>query len=326
MTYANRRRFVSSGLFALLSCAGLSACKSSVDACRTYADLLCESAGPSSSQCRAIKTATDLMPPAACAAGLKDVEYTTTKLAAAQKPCNDLAQKACAAVGPNTESCKSVTLEFKTYPPERCESLMEHRLPAVIAQLQQEEQLNRPLSLELRAAISQSGEGVSFGSANAKVQVVEFADFQCPYCAEAAPMMHQIADKYGDRVLFRFRQFPMSMHPNARLAAEAVLAANAQGKFWELHDRLFANQNQLDRKGLEEQARQAGLNLTAFKRSLEHHDFANIIDADIKLGQQVVLQGTPAIFVNGARLNSKNFQAAAAKIDAALNEQEISCL
>ena len=284
--------------------------------CGTYATQLCEKAGPESPTCQAIKTATDLMPPAACAAGLKDVEYTTKKLASAGKACDELVSKLCGAVGPDTQSCQLVTTETKKFPPEKCKMMLEH-LPEVTAELQKMEQSNRPLSAEMQTAITQGG--ASFGPANAKVQIVEFSDFQCPYCSHAATVVHQIKEKYGDRVRFTFRQFPLPMHPNAHIAAEAALAANGQGKFWEFHDRLFKNQNQLDRAGLEDQAKQSGLNLAAFKKSLDDHKFAAAVDADMKLGAEVQVQGTPSMFVNGTRVaNPTSFEAVTEMIEAAL--------
>jgi protein-disulfide isomerase len=285
--------------------------------CGTYASRLCEKAGAESPTCQAIKTATDLMPPEACAAGLKNVEYTTKKLAAAHKSCDELVQKLCAAVGPDSQSCQLVTTETQKFPPEKCKMMLEH-LPEVTAELQKMEQANQPLSAELQTAIAQGG-GVSFGPSNAKVQIVEFSDFQCPYCSRAAIVVHQIKEKYGDRVRFTFRQFPLPMHPNAHGAAEAALAGNTQGKFWEYHDRLFKNQSQLDRAGLEEHAKQAGLNMATFKKSLDDHKFAAAVDSDVKLGEQVQVQGTPSMFINGARVqNPGSFEAVAEMIEAAL--------
>jgi len=258
------------------------------------------------------------MPPEACAAGLKNVEYTTKKLSEANKSCDELVQKLCMAVGPESQSCLLVTTETKKFPPEKCKMMLEH-LPEVTAELQKMEQANQPLSAEVQAAIAQSSGGVSFGPANAKVQIVEFSDFQCPYCSRAATVVHQIKEKYGDKVRFTFRQFPLPMHPNAKVASEAALAANSQGKFWEFHDKLFQNQNKLDRAGLEEQAKQAGLNMAAFKKSLDDHKFEGAVDADVKLGEQAQVSGTPSMFINGARVaNPTSFEAVAQMIESAL--------
>jgi protein-disulfide isomerase len=180
------------------------------------------------------------------------------------------------------------------------------------------EDANKPLSAEQQVAIAATSPS-SFGPANAKVQVVEFSDFQCPFCSQAAGVVQQIRAKYGDKVRFTFRQFPLPMHPNAREAAEAALAAGTQGKFWEFHDRLFKDQSHLDRAALEGHAKETGLNVAAFKKSLDEHKFGPVIDADLKLGQTVQVNGTPSMFVNGTRVaNPTNFEAVSALIEAAL--------
>jgi len=124
----------------LLTSLGLAACNkpptSSTESCGTYAKLLCEKADPESSQCEAIRVATDLMPPAACAAGLRDVEYTTKKLESIQAYCNDVAQKICTAVGPDSDGCKYVMKSYKRLRLEQCKGIEEH-LPEVIAKVQE---------------------------------------------------------------------------------------------------------------------------------------------------------------------------------------------
>jgi protein-disulfide isomerase len=285
--------------------------------CVAYAERLCETAGTDSPTCQSVKTATDLMPPEACAAGMKNVEFSVKKLAVAGQACDELVQKLCEAVGPETQSCKLVSSETKKFGPEKCKMMMQH-LPEVTAELKSMEDANKPLTAELQAAIATTSPS-SFGPANAKVQVVEFSDFQCPYCSQAAGVVHQIRQKYGDKVRFTFRQFPLPMHPNAREAAEAALAAGTQGKFWEFHDLLFKNQQQLDSAGLAQHAKQAGLNVAAFKKSLDDHQFAAGVDADVKLGEQVQVSGTPTMFINGTRVaDPTNFDAIAQVIEAAL--------
>jgi protein-disulfide isomerase len=334
-----RRRVLGLGLpaLALVSSLGLANCKKAATGssagpaasgsagtatasgpCGTYASRLCEKAGPDTPTCQAIKTTTDLMPPDACTAGLKDVEYTAKKLASAHKVCDELVQKLCAAIGPETQSCQLVTTETKKFPPERCKAMLEHQ-DEVVTELRNMEKQNQPLSPELQTAIVETPGAAAFGPANAKVTVVEFSDFQCPYCSRAANVVHQIKEKYGDKVHFVFRQFPLPMHQNAHVAAEAALAANGQGKFWEYHDRLFKNQQQLDRAGLEEQAKQAGLNMATFKKSLDEHKFAPTVDADMKLGESVQVQGTPSMFINGARVqNPTSFESVSEMIETAL--------
>jgi protein-disulfide isomerase len=211
-----------------------------------------------------------------------------------------------------------VTTQTKQFPPERCEQMLT-KLPQIVEELKRQEAANQPLSAESQTLIA-NGNAPSFGSASARVTIVEFSDFQCPYCSRAASVAKQIKDKYGDKVRFVFRQFPLSFHENAKLAAEAALAANAQGKFWEFHDVLFANQQKLDAASLDEHAKKAGLNLAAFKASLDKHEFAATVDADTKLGEQVAVNGTPTMFLNGARVaNPTDFASISTQIDQALN-------
>jgi protein-disulfide isomerase len=178
--------------------------------------------------------------------------------------------------------------------------------------------MNKPLSKELQATIAKD-DAPSFGPDNAKVTIVEFSDFQCPYCSRAADVASKVREKYGDRVRFVFRQYPLPFHPNARGAAEAALAAHAQGKFWEFHDRLFENQQALDREALEKHAKDSGLNVGKFRQALEDKAFAKTVDSDMKLGEKVTVQGTPTMFLNGARVaDPTNFDAVSKMIDEAL--------
>lgn len=284
--------------------------------CAQYADKVCAKAGAESPTCSNFKEVTGMMSPAACTAGLKDIQVTLTKLAAARGDCEKLVKTLCAAVGPTTKTCNMVTTQTQSFPPARCKQMMEH-IPQITEDLKKMEAANQPLSPDLQAAIATGG--AAFGPENSKVKLVEFSDFECPYCSRAATVVHQIKEKYGDKVRFVFRQFPLPMHSNARGAAEAALAANAQGKFWEFHDELFKNQQALGRPQLEEHAKKSGLNMAEFKKSLDEKKFGAEVDADMKLGEKVSVQGTPTLFLNGARVeNPTDFTAIAALIDAAL--------
>jgi len=103
-------------------------------------------------------------------------------------------------------------------------------------------------------------------------------------------------------VKFVFKQNPLPMHQNARIAAEAAMAAHAQGKFWQMHDKMFANQRALSREDLERYAQEIGLDMTRFKRSLDSHEFQREIDADVALAAQLGARGTPSFFINGRPL------------------------
>jgi protein-disulfide isomerase len=286
-------------------------------ACSAYASQLCDATGKESPTCAAVTTTADLLPASACSAALKEVKYSLAKLGEKRKACDELVTKLCAAIGKETESCEMVTTQTKQFPPERCEQMLP-KLSEIVAELKKREEANKPLNAESQALIA-AANAPAFGSPNAKVTIVEFSDFECPYCSRAADVTKQIKEKYGDKVRFVFRQFPLSFHKNAQLAAEAALAANAQGKFWQFHDLLFANQQKLDAASLDEHAKKAGLNMAAFKASLDKHEFAATVDADTKLGEQVSVQGTPTMFINGARVaNPTDFEALSAQIDQAL--------
>ncbi|HEY6475361.1 MAG TPA: thioredoxin domain-containing protein, partial [Polyangia bacterium] len=145
-------------------------------------------------------------------------------------------------------------------------------------------------------------DGPSRGPAAAKVTIVEFSDFQCPFCARVNPTLDQIRATYPDDVRIVFRENPLPFHPHAAEAAEAAVAAGWQGKFWQMHDKLFANQRDLDRQGLEARAAELGLDLPTFRRALDTHAAKAQVDADLALGQKVGLRGTPTFFIDGRTL------------------------
>jgi protein-disulfide isomerase len=287
-------------------------------ACTDYATKLCEEMGAESPTCTSTKQTLELLPPAACSAGLADLAFTKGKLSEARSKCHELSSKLCKDLGDGTETCSMVKTQTKSFPPERC-SMMLEKYAEVLADLQRMEAKNKPLPPEQLASIAGGEDVPSFGPADAKVTIVEFSDFQCPYCSRAASVASQIKSKYADKVRFVFRQFPLSFHQNAHIAAQASLAANAQGKFWELHDKMFENQQKLDRESLEASAKEIGLNLAEFKKALDDKAYESIVDAELKLGESVAVDGTPTMFLNGKRIaNPTDFDAISKEIDTAL--------
>jgi protein-disulfide isomerase len=140
------------------------------------------------------------------------------------------------------------------------------------------------------------------GSASAPVTMIAFSDFQCPFCSRAVPVMKQIEDQYKGKVRIAFKQLPLPFHDKAHLAAEAALAANEQGKFWQMHNKLFANQQALDRPSLEKYAEELGLNMGKFKAALDSGKFKDRVDRESKEGAAVGATGTPTFFINGKKL------------------------
>jgi protein-disulfide isomerase len=137
------------------------------------------------------------------------------------------------------------------------------------------------------------------GPKSAKVTVVAFSDFQCPFCSRVLPTMKQIEDTYKNNVRIAFKNQPLPFHENAKPAAAASLAAHEQGKFWEYHDKLFANQQALDRLSLEKYAADIGLNVARFRASVDSGKFNKQIEDDSKLGTSIGATGTPTFFING---------------------------
>jgi protein-disulfide isomerase len=161
----------------------------------------------------------------------------------------------------------------------------------------------RVLLEPLRAAVAEAGSPAK-GPAGAPVTMVEFSDFQCPYCSRVLPSIRQAQQVYGDQVRLVFRQYPLvSIHPNAQKAAEASLCAFDQGKFWELHDAMFANQQELGVDQLKAKAAALGLDAAKFNACLDSGEKAAKIASDTADGSAIGVNGTPALFINGRFLN-----------------------
>jgi protein-disulfide isomerase len=140
----------------------------------------------------------------------------------------------------------------------------------------------------------------SKGPANAPITIVEFSDFECPFCAGLTPTLHAIETKYKDKVRIVYRQFPLtSIHPNAQKAAEASLCANDQNRFWQMHDVMFLDQRNLTVPGLKQKAALISLDTEAFNACLDSHKYAERVSEDVAEGSRIGVTGTPAFLVNG---------------------------
>ncbi|MBM4320643.1 MAG: hypothetical protein FJ125_11965, partial [Deltaproteobacteria bacterium] len=153
------------------------------------------------------------------------------------------------------------------------------------------------------------GSSAVLGSAEALVTVVVFSEFQCPFCSRIKPTLKQLRDTYKDKLRIAFKHNPLPFHKDAFPASEAALAADAQGKFWEMHDLLFENQKALSREDLDRYAQQLGLDMKRFASDLDQHTFKAAIEEDQRLARQLGAQGTPNSFVNGRKLvGAKGFE------------------
>ena len=150
-----------------------------------------------------------------------------------------------------------------------------------------------------RAALTVEADDPVVGKATAPVTIVEFSDFQCPYCKGADAIIRQLRTDYGDRLRVAFKQLPLGMHPQARGAAEAALCASDQGKYWELREWMFANPGLLKPENFIAQAAALGLNPEPFTKCVQGHAKAASVDHDLAVAEELGATGTPTFLVNG---------------------------
>jgi protein-disulfide isomerase len=155
----------------------------------------------------------------------------------------------------------------------------------------------------------------SKGPAAAPVTLTVFSDFQCPYCSRLVPFVDEVLAKNPDKVRVVFKQFPLRMHNMALPAALASLAAREQGKFWPMHDKLFANSSQLSEEKIVALAKEAGLDLARFDKDRAAQKLRDEVVRDQGLGQQAGVQGTPTVFINGKQLRDRSLPGVQAIID-----------
>jgi protein-disulfide isomerase len=191
--------------------------------------------------------------------------------------------------------------------------LDKQRMAAREAQLKaQEEMAKRVVDIDVAGAPVK-------GDPKAPVTIVEFADYQCPYCASSQPLVKQVLDAFPGKVKLVYKHLPLvSIHPNARPAALAAAEAMQQGKFWEMHELLFQNYNKLDRATLSGLAKQAGLNVDDFEKSMQSEEHKALVEKDMADSQRAGVTGTPTFFINGKRLMQRDFDTFKRMIEEAL--------
>lgn len=158
------------------------------------------------------------------------------------------------------------------------------------------------------------------GDADAPVTITLFDDFQCPYCAKLVPTLDQVMAAYPKQVKVVFKHFPLSMHKFAKQAAVASIAARNQGKFWPLHDQLFANYNKLNDVKIRELAEAVGLDMTRFDQDMANPALLQEVNNDIQLGAKAGVRGTPAAYINGRQLKDRSLKGFKMMIDAELKK------
>ena len=148
-----------------------------------------------------------------------------------------------------------------------------------------------------------AADGPARGPADAPVTIIEFSDFQCPYCRRVIPTLEQIEERYPEQVRIVYRNFPLGNHSRAKPAAEAALCANEQDQFWAYHDKLFENTRALSDDDLKRYASELELDVAAFETCIGESRFVDQVDADFRDGRAAGVTGTPAFFVNGVMLS-----------------------
>jgi protein-disulfide isomerase len=179
--------------------------------------------------------------------------------------------------------------------------------------------LLEPMRFEAKVAADHPVRG---GGPKAPITLIEYTDFQCPFCIRVQPTLAQIMERYGDSVRHVFKHLPLPMHPQARLGAEASLCAGAQGKFWEMHDWLFANKDKIARDSLVTEATALGLNAEAFAACLDSNTFGARVDEDMSEARSFGITGTPGFLINGIAIRgAMPFEEFARTIDSELKRQ-----
>ena len=158
-----------------------------------------------------------------------------------------------------------------------------------------EDQFKNPVKIDIGGAPVK-------GPANAKVTIIEFSDFQCPFCKRGMDTMDEVLKAYPKDVKVAFKHLPLPFHPEAKPAARATIAAQRQGKFWEMHDLLFNNQQSLSAEYYPKAAQQLGLDMAKFNKDFADPAVEKIVDADMELANSHGIRGTPGFFVNGVQV------------------------
>lgn len=174
----------------------------------------------------------------------------------------------------------------------------------LVAELKKSGPAIRVLMDSPRTALTINPDDPSEGKADAPVTVVEFSDFQCPFCQRVWPTLKQLRMKYGDRMRLVWKDFPLTqIHPQAFVAAQAGNCAREQGKFWEYHDKLFGNQAALQPANLKQYAADVGLDTAKFSQCLDSSKYEARVQTALGVGGQLGITSTPTIFVNGRMIN-----------------------
>lgn len=158
-----------------------------------------------------------------------------------------------------------------------------------------DQQLKNPVQIPI-------GASPVLGTADAPITLVEFSDFECPFCSRVVPTIKQLQQEYPGKIKVVFKHLPLPMHQNAKLAAQASIAAQNQGKFWEMHDKIFANQKGITDASVKQWAKELKLDLAKFNKDLKAPATIARIDEDMRIANSIGARSTPTFYLNGAQV------------------------
>jgi len=198
---------------------------------------------------------------------------------------------------PPFEEVKEGIVRYLTEQPRK------QAMTQLITSLRDEAKVETKMPPYIPGKVEVEFDGPAKGPATAPVTIVEFSDFECPFCSRAEPTIEKVMAEYGDKVRLVYADYPLPNHAAAPKASEAALCAQDQGKYWEMHSKLFANQRALGIDALKGYATELGLDRTAFDKCLDDGGKAEQIKVAMELGQELGVSGTPAFFINGRMLS-----------------------
>ena len=218
-------------------------------------------------------------------------------------PCAELAERMCAHFGKSSDLCAFSERQTQRFRTEFCQTKLD-KFPESVAELSKYKVARGLIAQSVQK--SSNIDAPTLGPRDAPVVLTVFCDFEASDCGRLSPLHNFITNLHSGQVRLVFRQFPLTKNTGARLAAQASLAASAQGKFWEYHDVLFSNPQDHSRAALERYAKAVGLNLAAFKKALDDHAYLTDVNADKELGQSLFISELPAVFANGSAVSAPN--------------------
>lgn len=270
-----------------------------VESCSAWLDFVCSHVSGEDPLCLEVQEGVGILTSEACAVAYEQRAFTEAQLKKRAEQCGVLADKVCSDLPGMTRFCNKVRKQAARYTPNYCVDML-GKYPETLTQLRQQATATR-LSPE-QAQPLYDGEPPAFGPKDAPIQIVEFADYESPYSAKTAAIIASLAARYGERLHFVMRQFPLPDNPHAHQAAQAALAAHAQGKYWPMHEKLLEHRTQLERADLLRYAEEIGLDSAKLRAALDQRRYAPAVDADVALGKALEVVGMPTVFVNNERI------------------------